>query len=125
MNRSNRFFQLAALMGLTGMALGVFMGARHDFSLAPVHAHINLLGWVSMSLYAVFYRLHPDAARSRLAAAHFWINLAGVLILVISLAMLLRGDLRFNPPLEAASAAVLASMALFVAIVFRATRATA
>lgn len=123
MNRSNRFFQLAVLMGLSGMTLGVIMGLRNDFALAPAHAHINLLGWVSMSLYGLFYRTFPRAAETRLAAAHFWLNVGGVIVMVASLAMMLSGDRRFAAPLDAASAVVLASMVIFAAIVFRATTA--
>ena len=32
------------------------MGIAKDFTLTPVHAHLNLLGWVSMLLYGFFYR---------------------------------------------------------------------
>ena len=42
-------FFAAAVFALTGMSLGIAMGMREDFTLAPVHAHINLLGWVSLA----------------------------------------------------------------------------
>ncbi len=38
-------FICAALAGLTGVSLGIWMGLARDFTLAPVHAHVNLLGW--------------------------------------------------------------------------------
>ena len=44
-------FVAAALCGLSGMSLGIWMGMHEDFTLAPVHAHINLLGWVTLALY--------------------------------------------------------------------------
>ncbi len=49
-------FCIASLAGLTGMGLGIFMGLQQDFALTPVHAHVNLLGWVTMSLYGLYHR---------------------------------------------------------------------
>jgi hypothetical protein len=44
------FLRVAVVFAITGMALGIYMGAAQDFALSPVHAHINLVGWVSMFL---------------------------------------------------------------------------
>jgi hypothetical protein len=49
-------FIAAAVSALTGMSLGIWMGMHEDFTLAPVHAHINLLGWVTLSLYGLYHR---------------------------------------------------------------------
>ena len=46
---SNHFFALAFPSRLQGMAFGIFMGIKQDFMLAPAHAHLNLLGFVTMS----------------------------------------------------------------------------
>ncbi len=40
---SAAFFTVAVLLLLSGMALGEYMGATEEFTLAPVHAHMNLL----------------------------------------------------------------------------------
>jgi cbb3-type cytochrome oxidase subunit 1 len=47
------------------------MGIAHDFTLAPVHAHSNLVGWVSLALFGAIYRAFPELAVSRLARVHF------------------------------------------------------
>lgn len=49
-------FVVAALAALGGMGLGIFMGLAQDFTLAPAHAHLNLLGWVTMALYGLYHR---------------------------------------------------------------------
>ena len=54
-------------LGLIGIGLGIFMGIRHDFTLIQAHAHLNLLGFVTMFLSARYYRAVPQAARSKLA----------------------------------------------------------
>ena len=57
-------FVAAAVAALCGMSLGIFMGIRGDFTLVPVHAHINLLGWVSLALYGLYHRGVARAGQS-------------------------------------------------------------
>ena len=83
------FFAMAPIYGLIGMGLGIFMGAKGDFSLGPAHAHLNLIGWVTMALYGTFYALAPDASR-KLAWATFWLNNVGIIVLFPSLVMVLK-----------------------------------
>ena len=52
---------------LVGMAFGIWMSATQDHSLAPAHAHLNLIGGVLLALFGAFYMLVPSAAESRLA----------------------------------------------------------
>lgn len=49
-------FIAAALAALTGMTMGIVMGMSDNFTLAPAHAHLNLLGWVTMALYGLYHR---------------------------------------------------------------------
>lgn len=78
------FFILAVLMGLAGMLLGIQMGMAHDFQLVPVHAHINLVGWVSLALFGIGYRL-GFAKSGGLGVLHFWIAAAGAILLPLGI----------------------------------------
>src|SRR5689334_11480576 len=60
-------FRFSVSSGLAGMGFGIFMGVTQDFMLAPAHAHLNLLGFVTMFLSALYYRAFPEAAAMRLA----------------------------------------------------------
>lgn len=71
------FIFAGTLFALIGMLWGIEMSIRQDHSLAGGHAHNNLIGYVTMIIYGVYYRLVPAAAATRLAAIHFWIALAG------------------------------------------------
>ncbi|MDR3372748.1 MAG: hypothetical protein P4L98_03365 [Ancalomicrobiaceae bacterium] len=51
----NWFLRLGALFGLVGMGLGIYMGMHHDFKLAPVHEHINVVGWLAMFAAGLYY----------------------------------------------------------------------
>jgi hypothetical protein len=52
---------------LVGMVFGVWMAASQDHSLAPAHAHLNLIGGVLMAIFGGFYTLFPAAAQSAVA----------------------------------------------------------
>jgi hypothetical protein len=62
------FLASAALCLVLGVGMGIAMGIAHDFRLAPVHAHLNLLGWTSLALIGLTYRAWPELAERRLPA---------------------------------------------------------
>lgn len=57
----------AALYALVGMGFGIWMAASGNHLYSPAHAHLNLLGWVSIALFGAYYTLFPQAAASTLA----------------------------------------------------------
>lgn len=122
---SNRFLRLAVIAALCGMTWGIIMGAQQNFAAASAHAHLNLLGWVSMTLYGLFYRVVPTAAEGKLPKVHFWLALIGVLIFVPSLGVVLAGPksmlMNAEKAIMLASVLVAGSMLLFAVIVFKAT----
>jgi hypothetical protein len=65
------FILLAGLCLMVGVYLGMWMGVNKDFTLAPVHAHLNLLGWASLALFGLTYSAYPEIGRTRLAVCHF------------------------------------------------------
>jgi hypothetical protein len=113
-NLSNWYFRIAMVYILVGVTLGNIMGASGDHSMFPLHAHINLLGWVTMSIFAFFYRLNPAAAMTRLAKAQFWVFVAGTFAQMILLFILLRGNPGVEPALGAASIVVGLAFLAFV-----------
>ena len=118
---SNNFLRLGVLSALVGMSLGVWMGANQDFVLRPVLVHVNLLGFASMMLFGLFYRVFPAAGRGWLPLAHFVLSVLGFLILMPSLTLLVLGKPVFMPAMIASEIMLVASMLLFVVIVFAAT----
>jgi hypothetical protein len=75
------FLLLACILLICGATLGIVMGAREDFQLVPVHAHLNLAGWASLALFGLTYRAYPELAATRLAAYHFIVSgIASVLL---------------------------------------------
>ena len=113
-------FRVSVSLGLIGISLGIFMGIRQDFSLMPVHAHLNLLGFVTMFLSALYYRLVPEAAASRIARYQAIVSVAGAILFPVGIAcVLLGGHDRFEPVVVAGALTVLLGMIMFAVIVFR------
>lgn len=104
------FIALGTLFALAGMVLGLYMGMSEDHSFIDAHAHNNLIGYVTMIVYGVYYRLVPAAASRRLAVVHFWVALAGALTFGPSLAALVYG-IAWAIPI--ASLVVVAGMLIF------------
>jgi len=122
---SSLFLRLAVVFIVLGVCLGYWMGVTHDFTLSPVHAHTNLLGWVSMFLYGLFYRAVPGAATGVLPKVHAVLAVAGLPIMMAGLTIQLLGVpslMGFVPPMMIAGPTlVVLGMFVFAAIVFRAT----
>ncbi|HEX3916100.1 MAG TPA: hypothetical protein VHW60_02095 [Caulobacteraceae bacterium] len=111
------FFSAATLYGMAGMVWGAIMGSTHDFTLAPAHAHLNLLGWVSLSIMAGFYALAGPRAPRRLGWINFAICNVGLLIFISELARLLAGDASAEPVMIVGIAIWLVGMLTFLAAV--------
>jgi hypothetical protein len=116
--RARNWFRLAALYFAAGVTLGVAMGASGDHSLMPVHAHINLLGWVSMALFGLIGTACPSITEGPIATAQFWMHNAGVPVMLVALTLRLRGAAAAEPVIGIASIVVGLSVLLFVWLVF-------
>ena len=108
---SARLIRIAALYLAVGVTMGIVMGITHQFSLAPVHAHINLLGWATLAIIGVVYHLFPAAAQTRLASVHFWIHNTALPVFMIGLGFALTGHEAFLP------VAIVGATGVFVGIV--------
>ncbi|HUJ45941.1 MAG TPA: hypothetical protein VLV55_02330 [Rhizomicrobium sp.] len=114
---SAAFFLVGGLLLLSGMMLGEYMGAHNDFTLAPLHAHINLLGWVTLALYGTFYALTKDTYSPRLAWINFLLSTIGVLAMSPILYLVLTtsgGETTYGPMAGAAGGIALLGLLVFL-----------
>ena len=58
---------------LVGMLAGIAMGILQNFTLAPAHSHLNLIGGVLLFLFGLYYRLIPAAGTTLLAKVQGWL----------------------------------------------------
>jgi hypothetical protein len=110
-----RFIRIAVVYLLIGAIVGLAMGMSQQFTLAPVHAHLLLLGWASMALAGLIYHWYPAAGATRLARVHFWIHNLALPVFMVSLGMLLSGSEAALPFVATAATTMLVGLALFAA----------
>ncbi|MDH4100455.1 MAG: cbb3-type cytochrome c oxidase subunit I [Nitrospirota bacterium] len=81
-----RFIKASLIYFLVSAILGTLMATR----LVPVqffpHAHLNLIGWVSMMIFGVAYKMLPTMFAAKqvvhslsLARLHFWLANVGLI----------------------------------------------
>ena len=53
-----RLIRFAAIFGLIGTFLGSKMSGDLDYSMRPIHAHVLLVGWLSVFAWGIFYSIY-------------------------------------------------------------------
>lgn len=90
------FIRLAMIYLVLSMLLGLDMSVRGvNYPTMPIHAHLNLLGWMSMFIYGVAYHILPRFSgralwSEGLATAHLW--LANIGLVGMALGWVLRSN---------------------------------
>jgi hypothetical protein len=112
-------FRAAVLMVVAGMIWGIVMAISEDHSTLPAHAHLNLLGWVSLFLFGIYYHLHPMVDLNRLATGQVWVWIVATVILTIGVGLVHSGHAIGSPIAGVSSLVILADALLFGWLVFR------
>ena len=81
---SRRLIKFAAVFGLIGAVLGSHMAGAGSMAFRPVHAHILVVGWLSVFAWGVYYKLFRVKSE-RLMAVQGWTGMIGAAGLVIGL----------------------------------------
>ena len=116
---SRFYFMTAICFLIAGILLGLKMAITHDYAPVGAHAHINLLGWVTMSIFGIYHALNPSGASSRLAKLQAYVYVPGVLVMAPALYLLLTGTQAAEPVVAIASLAVFIGVVRFAAIIYR------
>ncbi|WP_372841179.1 hypothetical protein [Phaeovulum sp.] len=111
------FIATGSVFVTIGMVGGIAMSIAADHTFAPAHAHLNLVGWVTMALFGFYYHLVPAAGATSLARIHFAVATIGVITMIpgIMFAIVEQGELLA----KVGSLLSLASMLIFVFTVLR------
>jgi hypothetical protein len=115
----SNLLRVSVVLYLIGLGLGIGMGVAHDFTLAPAHAHLNLLGFVGLFLTGLYYHAFPAAAAGTLARIQAWLSAIGAVIFPIGIAAIRTGGPAYEPVIVVGSLVVFVGAALFAFIVFR------
>lgn len=111
------FLLIAAVCALLGMVSGVVMAAAQDHSLSPAHAHLNLLGWVSMAIFGFYYHLVPEASARPLARLHLGLSVVATILFTPGIILAIRGQTEVLA--QVGGLLTVASMLMFLVTVAR------
>ncbi len=107
---------------IVGMVWGIEMGIRQEFSLAPAHAHFNLIGGVLLFVFGLYYRMVPAARDHALAKWQGLLQFIGAILFPVGVAVVIKKGESFIVLPIIGSLIVLTAVALFALIVFRTSR---
>ena len=122
MNISRGFIVMGAVYLVVGIIFGSYMGGSGDHSLAPVHAHINLLGFTLMTVFGLGYRMIPGLGDGTLPKVHFWLHQTGAFGLLLGLFLMMSGrvaDTTIGPVFPVLEGAILLGAVLWLVGVVR------
>jgi hypothetical protein len=92
---SKAFIVTGILCVLAGMAWGIQMGASGNHGMMPAHAHLNLLGFVTLTLMGLFYWVRGSGGL--LAWVNYALSTVSVLVMIPMLAYLLADEAARGP----------------------------
>ncbi|GAB2533956.1 cytochrome-c oxidase [Gracilibacillus alcaliphilus] len=86
-----KLIKISVVYFVLGVLLGLYMSMAQNYSYTGVHAHMNLLGWSSLTLAGILYLMFPRAGSSLSGKIHFWLHNLGLPLMMIGLFMGISG----------------------------------
>lgn len=85
MNKYSRILlRFSAIFALVGVFLGSHMAGDGNYAFKSTHAHILVVGWLSLFAWAIFYKIfRPD--NKILAIIHVWTAITGSIGLTVGM----------------------------------------
>ena len=74
----------AGIYGLLGTIMGAHMAGAGSYALRPIHAHILVVGWLSLFSWSVFYQAF-DVKYNALSKFHVWTAIIGTTGLILGM----------------------------------------
>jgi hypothetical protein len=110
------FFAMAALYAMIGDLWGLAMSISKDHGTYSAHAHLNLLGWISLALMGTFYAVLGQGVPNWIKALNFSLSNLGVVCMITGLFLYLgqKGSPAvFGPLLAVGGLSVVAGFIVF------------
>lgn len=110
------FFAAAALYAMIGVCWGLAMSISKDHATYSAHAHLNMLGWISLALMGTFYAVLGQGVANWVKLVNFSLSNLGVICMISGLYLYLgqKGPASiFGPLLAVGGLSVVAGFLLF------------
>lgn len=76
---SHTLLRFSSIFALIGAVLGSHMAGSGSYMFRPIHAHLLVVGWLSIFSFAIFYKVFQVNVSEKLAATHTWTAIIGVI----------------------------------------------
>ncbi|MFE8699751.1 hypothetical protein ACFYKX_03835 [Cytobacillus sp. FJAT-54145] len=76
MKHSQTLLRFAGFFGVIGAVMGAHMAGSGTYVFRPVHAHILVVGWLSLFAWAVYYKVF-QTSETILTKVHVWSAIIG------------------------------------------------
>ena len=76
-NYSKWLMRIAAIYAMIGALMGSDLAGRGDYTMVPAHAHILVVGWLTLFVYGIFYYVFKNISMVRTAKVQAWTSIIG------------------------------------------------
>ena len=76
--------RFSAIFSVIGAVLGAHMAGAGSYAFRPIHAHILVVGWLTLFAWAVYYEVFTVKSK-KLAVWHTWTAIIGTTGLVVGM----------------------------------------
>lgn len=119
---SIRLIRISAIFGVIGAFLGSHMAGAGSYAFRPIHAHILVVGWLSVFAWGVFYKIFKVRAEN-LVSAQGWTAIIGSIGLTAGMWFQFMNPFDLNETFSlifyiVGGSVLLISFALFVLVTF-------
>ncbi|WP_335871020.1 hypothetical protein [Bacillus sp. 2205SS5-2] len=85
MSHATLLLRISAIYALIGAFMGSHMAGAGSYEFRPIHAHILVVGWLSLFAFSTYYRLYDVPKKSKLAFLHVWTAILGSIGLTLGM----------------------------------------
>lgn len=89
---SKWLIRISAIYALIGALLGSDIAGRKDYTMVPGHAHILVVGWLTLFAYGIFYSIFKEIGMKKTAKLHVWSSLIGGGLMPLSMLVYYKVD---------------------------------
>ena len=82
--RNLLLLRFSAIFSVIGAVLGAHMAGAGSYAFRPIHAHILVVGWLTLFAWAVYYEVFTVKSK-KLAVWHTWTAIIGTTGLVVGM----------------------------------------
>jgi len=118
-NYAKWLIRIAAIYSLIGALLGSDLAGGKDFSMIPGHAHILVVGWLTLFAYGIFYYVFKEISMKKTAKLQAWTSILGGGLMPLSMLIYYKNKTAFTTVMFIVTASILLlAIILFTVLVF-------